>query len=177
MSENPAIEVLARERDAAAADAERLSAQVRELRTKIRALEDAIRRLQPEEGEEMAAPTGGAGTLNERVVEHLRFDGEGETPQSIADAITAEGRDTSNTTVSSILSRLRKAGKAEKRGSRWYRAKEKEPPGGGPEIEEGAGSPGLVLPTGSTPVSSTSSASGSGDHDPPAGSHPKPPAW
>lgn len=156
MVQNPAIAVLQRERDAAASRIDEMQAALKELRATLRSLEQAIVQLTGELPTKTVS-AGAGPTLNEMILALLSVDGEGHTPASIAETLTAHGRETQNTTVSSVLSRLKRSGEAEKRDGFWYLVKEKEPPRGGSYPEEEAGAE-VAASAGPTPASSVSSA-------------------
>ncbi|WP_306025827.1 hypothetical protein [Oceaniradius stylonematis] len=126
---NPAIAVLTQERDDTAASIETLTERLKEARAKQKSLDEAIAVLTgqpvPERGR------GSGPTLNDLIRDTLSADGMGHTPAEIADLLTRNGRETTNTTVSSILSRLRKDGQAENRDGRWFL-----PNGGGEDSAE-----------------------------------------
>ncbi|RWD60442.1 MAG: hypothetical protein EOS36_21050 [Mesorhizobium sp.] len=112
-----AISILSAERDALAVRIDAMQADLKEAKSNLRSLEEAIAQLTGAP----APPLRSEGpTLKELILEQL--DGlEGKTPLEIANAISAAGRETSNTSVSSILSRLRADGLADKDGDRWTR--------------------------------------------------------
>lgn len=121
--QNPAIEALVRERDSASAEIERLQADIKIARHKLRSFEDAIALL-------TGAPAARAegATLKQLVLEQLSGSLGGMTPIEIANAITASGRETINTSVSPILSRLLKDGAVTKSGDRWRVVKNETAP-------------------------------------------------
>jgi hypothetical protein len=109
-----ALEILRRERDEAAE-------QIRTLRLRIKDLEAAISVL---EGQPLSAKQGrGAGDLKLSVLKQLTESfREGGTPKQIADALTSEGRPTSDASVSSTLSRLKAESKVINRNGNWFAA-------------------------------------------------------
>lgn len=111
---NSALEILRRERDDAAE-------QIRALRARIRDLDNAIGVL---EGQPLISKVGrGSGDLKQIVLTHLERDGGGDTPKEIAEALTSQGRPTTDATVSSTLSRLKGESKVINRSGRWFAAK------------------------------------------------------
>ena len=119
MEKNPAISILQRERD-------QLAEQVKGLRSQMRAIDAAIQQLSGNDPEAVRTSRLSGPTLAKRVVDVLHDSPDGMTPQEIAEKLTENGRQTGNTTVSSILSRLSKAGKAKKYDKRWYVEKEEQ---------------------------------------------------
>jgi hypothetical protein len=111
---NGALEILKRERDDA-------SEQIRLLRTRIRDLDSAIAVL---EGQP-AISRGGrpAGDFKASVLKKVRDAGSaGATPKELADSFTREGRQTSDASVSSTLSRLKGESLVSNRNGRWFAA-------------------------------------------------------
>jgi hypothetical protein len=111
---NGALDILRRERDDAAE-------QIRILRTRIRDLDSAIGIL---EGHPKESGSGkGSGDLKLGVLNKLKdAASSGGTPKEIADALTREGRATSDASVSSTLSRLKGEAKVINRNGRWFAA-------------------------------------------------------
>jgi hypothetical protein len=113
---NGALEILRRERDDAAE-------HIRTLRARIRDLDSAIGVL---EGQPVASKSGrGTGDLKQSVLNKLAEAGEaGGTPKELADNLTRDGRQTSDASVSSTLSRLKAESRVINRNGRWFAAKE-----------------------------------------------------
>lgn len=113
-----ALEILKRERDEA-------SENIRTLRTRIKDLDQAIAIL---EGQPAAGRAGKpSGDLKLIVLNQLRGAGSfGATPKEIATSLTNEGRQTSDATVSSVLSRLKGEAKVANFGGRWTLASQRE---------------------------------------------------
>lgn len=111
---NGALEILRRERDEAAE-------QIRVLRYRIKDLDSAISVL---EGQPIPSRQGrGSGDLKLSVLKKLKEAGAtGGTPKELADALTREGRQTSDASVSSTLSRLKGESKVINRSGRWFAA-------------------------------------------------------
>lgn len=110
---NGAVEILKRER---------LQAQeeVKVLRARIRDLDSAISLLDATAASESSRPQG---DLKQKVLSHLiAVAGGGATPSQIASAITAAGRQTSEQSVSSTLSRLKGEGKVRNASGSWFAA-------------------------------------------------------
>jgi hypothetical protein len=109
---NGALEILRRERDDAAE-------QIRLLRVRIKDLDAAISLL---EGQPASAKNGRAtGDLKLSVLKKLDEAGiAGGTPKELADKLTSEGRQTSDASVSSTLSRLKAESKVANRNGRWF---------------------------------------------------------
>jgi hypothetical protein len=110
---NSALEILKRERDDS-------SEQIRTLRIRIRDLDNAIAILedQPEVAKRGRAP----GDLKAIVLGKLEALDVGGSPKEIADALTRDGRPTSDASVSSTLSRLKAEGRVANRSGRWFAA-------------------------------------------------------
>ncbi|QND67083.1 hypothetical protein HB777_26260 [Mesorhizobium loti] len=112
-----AVSILIAERGTLADRIEQLQSDLKEAKGNLRSLDEAIALLT---GAPAPSLRPDAPTLKDLILEQL--DGiEGKTPLEIANAISAAGRDTSNTSVSSILSRLRADGLADKDGDKWIR--------------------------------------------------------
>lgn len=109
---NGALEILRRERDEA-------TDQIRTLRLRIKDLETAIAVL---EGQPIHAKNPrSAGDLKLSVLGKLEELGtKGATPKELADAFTADGRSTTDASVSSTLSRLKSDLKVVNRSGRWF---------------------------------------------------------
>lgn len=107
-----ALDILKRERDEAAE-------QIRLQRGRIRDLEMAIGILegQPPQSKHVRAP----GDFKLSVLNKLKEAGsQGGTPKELADSFVREGRQTSDASVSSTLSRLKGESKVINRNSRWF---------------------------------------------------------
>lgn len=119
MITNPAIEVLQRERDQVATAIDEMSDLLKDARAKQKSIDEALALLTgqpiPERGK-----SGGGPRLNDLILDTLKVDGMGQTPAEIAELLTESGRETANTTVSSMLSRMKKDGEAENRDGRWF---------------------------------------------------------
>lgn len=99
-----AVSILEAERDTLRARLDDLSEQIRDAKNNLRSVEHALQTLT---GDTPSADQSD-GTVRERVLNALPPAGSaGLTPKDIADRLTAAGRPTTNTTVSSILSRLK----------------------------------------------------------------------
>ncbi|HEX8580453.1 MAG TPA: hypothetical protein VF655_12790 [Allosphingosinicella sp.] len=111
---NGALEILRREREDAAE-------QIRALRLRIRDLDAAISVL---EDQPLATKPGrSGGDLKSTVLKQLLEDfSGGGTPKELADALTRQGRATSDASVSSTLSRLKGESKVINRNGRWFAA-------------------------------------------------------
>ena len=126
MTKNPAIIVLEQKRDDLAHEIDVLKARVAEKRLVLRSYEDAIQQLGGGiEPEETAESNGAAPTLKQLIIDSLPalVGSSGTTPGDIARQITSTGRITKPETVSSYLTRLKKAGIAIKKKGRFYRTK------------------------------------------------------
>lgn len=123
-NQNPAVWVLTQERDRASAELDRLQSEIKAVRYTLRSVEDAIAILTGQPA--VARPEGV--TLKELVMEQVRATADGMTPLEIANAITLSGRETSNTSVSSILSRLKKDEAVYQKGDRWHAIKTDKAP-------------------------------------------------
>lgn len=120
--QNAAVEILQSERDKISTEIEAHREAARSLGKRLKEIDGAIAQLcqggAPKE--ETRAPGGSSSTLTEMVGVALSEFGEGTTALEIAEYLSASGRDTTNTTVSSILHRMKKAGTATKMGSKWF---------------------------------------------------------
>lgn len=109
---NGALDILKRERDDSAE-------QIRVLRARIKDLDSAIGIL---EGQPVS--TGNrrsSGDLKGRVLSKLEELGNtGGTPRELAESLTHDGRQTSDASVSSTLSRLKGESKVANRNGRWF---------------------------------------------------------
>ena len=112
---NGALEILRRERIQA-------QEQMKALRTRIRDLDSAISLLDASAANESQRPQG---DLKQKVLAYLDgLDGDGATPSQIASALTAAGRQTSDQSVSSTLSRLKNDGRVRNSNGQWFAANE-----------------------------------------------------
>jgi hypothetical protein len=112
---NGAVEILMRERAQA-------QEQVKVLRARIRDLDSAISLL---DASAANASRRSQGDLKQKVLAHLHeLGGSGATPKEIASAITSAGRQTSDQSVSSTLSRLKSEGKVRNSSGQWFAANE-----------------------------------------------------
>jgi hypothetical protein len=112
---NGAVEILVRERAQA-------QEQVKALRARIRDLDSAISLLDASAANASHRPQG---DLKQKVLAHLSgLDGRGATPKEIAAAITSAGRQTSDQSVSSTLSRLKGEGRVRNSSGEWFAANE-----------------------------------------------------
>ena len=110
------IDVLKRERAEAEARLAAIQDEQRQLRARVRELDDALARL----GDTSPTRSSRPGTLQDRVAALVAESSNGTTALELAKRLTEEGRETANTTVSSILSRLRQAGRVHKNGAYWF---------------------------------------------------------
>ena len=108
---NSAVEILLRERGQALD-------QVRELRARVRDLDAALTLL----GHDVIERSGsrGGGELKTKVLETLLGASEGKTPKEIASAISQGGRQTSDQSVSSTLSRLKGEARVTNQYGKWF---------------------------------------------------------
>ena len=121
-----AVEILKRERDAAADE-------MRTLRARIRDLEAAIEVLGAQSGMPKLKPEG---DLKPRVEAILKSAGsDGTSPRDIASQLTKSGRTTSDASVSSTLSRLKAEGRVTNRHGTWFYTNETAPDVGTPEAD------------------------------------------
>ena len=112
---NGAVEILMRERAQA-------QEQLKVLRARIRDLDSAISLLDASAANASPRPQG---DLKQKVLAHLRdLHGSGATPSQIASALTSAGRQTSDQSVSSTLSRLKGEGKVRNSSGHWFAANE-----------------------------------------------------
>jgi hypothetical protein len=110
---NGAVEILRRERLQA-------QEQVKVLRARIRDLDSAIALLDASATNESQRPQG---DLKHKVLAYLsELSGRGATPNEIASALTAAGRNTSDQSVSSTLSRLKAEGRVRNASGNWFAA-------------------------------------------------------
>jgi hypothetical protein len=163
---NAAVEILKDEKAKLASELEAHKEAVRSLNRKLREIDAAILHLVGDDDVVVSGITrqsrGTGPRLADLVAEALPREGVGTTALEISKQLTKSGRETSNTTVSSILSRMRRDGFAVKRGGHWYLAAEEKGSGEKPEPNsssgDGDGSQGRAShpsPAGSTPVVST----------------------
>lgn len=111
---NGAVQILIRERTQA-------QEQVKALRARIRDLDSAILLLDASAANASQRPQG---DLKQKVLAHLSDLSAGATPRDIASALTAAGRQTSDQSVSSTLSRLKGEGKVRNSSGHWFAANE-----------------------------------------------------
>lgn len=126
MTNDPAIRVLEQKRDDLVEEIDTIKARLAEKRNILRSYEDAIQRLGGAlEAEEEAELKSAAPTLKQLIIDSLPplVGSSGTTPGDIARQITAAGRATKPETVSSYLTRLKKAQIAIKKKGRFYRTK------------------------------------------------------
>lgn len=116
---NHAVQVLLNERETIVAGIERMQAELKDAKTALRSIDDAISQLT---GVPSPALRPEGPTLKDLILAQLDFERD-QTPLEIASALTASGRDTSNTSVSSILSRLKVDGLVEKTGEGWKKVR------------------------------------------------------
>lgn len=96
--------------------------QVKALRAQIRDLDSAILLLDASAANANQKPQG---DLKQKVLAHLHdLSGTGATPSQIASALTSAGRQTSDQSVSSTLSRLKGEGKVRNSSGQWFAANE-----------------------------------------------------
>ncbi|RWP58003.1 hypothetical protein [Mesorhizobium sp.] len=112
---NHAVQVLLTERENISASIEKMQADLKDAKVALRSIDDAIAHLT---GAPATTARSEGPTLKELILEQLSVDRD-LTPLEIASALSASGRETSNTSVSSILSRLKADGLAEKAGDGW----------------------------------------------------------
>ena len=112
---NGAVEILKRERDAAAD-------QVRTLRARIRELEAAICLLEGQVGLPKPKSDGDLKTRVEAIVRDA--NPPGISPKEISEKLTSSGRVTSEASVSSTLSRLKADKRVANQHGTWFAAKE-----------------------------------------------------
>ncbi|MBA3448641.1 MAG: hypothetical protein H0T56_13765 [Pseudaminobacter sp.] len=110
-----AVQVLLTERETISASIEKMQAELKDAKSALKSVDEAIAHLTgaPAPNFRQDGPT-----LKELILEQISEEG-GKTPLEIAHAITTAGRETSNTSVSSILSRLRADKLVDKTGDRW----------------------------------------------------------
>jgi hypothetical protein len=109
-----AILALTRELDAAKKNVARLEAELRNEHKDIESFEYALERLSssgvnPSIETEAPAPAKSGTRLIDKVLEEVKAS-DGTNARTIAEKLTARGRPTSENTVSSLLSKCRKAG-------------------------------------------------------------------
>lgn len=113
------LSLLNREREQNIELAERLAAQLREVRAAIKELDEAILVLsghKPEPAMKSVGPN-----LESLILAQLAtVSPGGSSPKQIADLITAAGRPTGETSVSSALSRMKTAGKTTNDRGQWF---------------------------------------------------------
>jgi hypothetical protein len=102
---NPAIEILKRERDAT-------TDRLRQLKVQLKALDHAIEILEGEGGAPVIRERNVAGELVSLVVDIVTSAGaEGVSPAEVGARLRDAGRETSPPSVTSTLSRMKKAGR------------------------------------------------------------------
>jgi len=157
---NPAVMILTESRDKAAAELAAALVVVRDLKANIKAYESAISVLT---GAVVVADTQSSGriTLRDMILSRVR-DSSGTTSSKVAAELTEGGRQTGETTVSSIFSRLKADGLIERRDGLWFATNKKAPdvsaseafdddgPGDGSRVESSQ-----LAPEGSIPFRST----------------------
>lgn len=112
MTTNHAVEILLKERQAVAADVADLNARLRENKAKMKELDEAIAQLGGECIADVPHTTrriSNGTTLRDLVLNQLPDEGadNGPSPNEIARILTNSGRETTNTSVSATLSRLK----------------------------------------------------------------------
>ena len=114
------VSILQRERASAQSRLDELSTEARDLRQRIREIEDAISVLSGHVSAPRPLKSFG-GNLQSLIMSHLASAGTaGSTARDIAAAIRADGRETSEPSVSSTLSRMKGDGEVENRQGRWF---------------------------------------------------------
>ncbi|MER9080037.1 hypothetical protein [Mesorhizobium sp. M0220] len=151
------------ERETIVVSIEKMQAELKDAKASLRSIEDAISQLT---GVPSPAARSEGPTLKDLILNQLEFDRD-QTPLEIANALTASGRETSNTSVSSILSRLKMDRLVEKAGDGWKKIRDAK----GPDVDasepfeelgpvgRGTPFPG-THPEGSIPSGSTASRLG-----------------
>lgn len=115
-----AVEVLRRERDQA-------KDQMAALKLRVRELESAIALIEGSAAGAGQRP-GRDGDLKDRVLDLVTAAGaEGSTPRAMAAQLTASGRATSDASVSSTLSRLKKDQKVYNERGLWFASSVERP--------------------------------------------------
>jgi hypothetical protein len=118
-----AIQILEHEKSSAQNRLEELSLEVRSLRQRLRDIEDAIQILG---GQQSITPqqTGTGSKLRELILLSLNESGvKGATVKEVANALVLRGRDTSEQSISSTLSRMKNDDEVENRNGKWFAAK------------------------------------------------------
>ncbi|MBD8892096.1 hypothetical protein [Roseibium litorale] len=163
---NAAINILKDEKARLVSELDAHKEAVRDLNRKVKEIDAAIFHLIGDGDvpvtESARQPRGSGPRLANLVAQALPRDGAGTTALEISKQLTDAGRETTNTTVSSILSRMRKDGTAVKKNGFWYLATDEKGPDETSEpfssSGDGDGSQGRAShpsPAGSTPVVST----------------------
>ncbi|MBC6439223.1 MAG: hypothetical protein GDA49_02165 [Rhodospirillales bacterium] len=122
MTTNPAINVLQRERD----DTDRQISDLTDaLKSAKEKRESLVKALSVLTGQTVAASTSRNTSrkrpkLKEGILDLLSSDGAGLVPAEAARLLTENGRETKNTTVSSMLSLMKKEGIVIRRGGKWF---------------------------------------------------------
>lgn len=109
---NSAIDILRREREAAAEEA-------KGLRVRIKELDAAIALLDAQATQQKSGPKGD-GDLNSQVLDILAKESAGLIAKDIAAKLTQGGRPTGDASVSSTLSRLKSDGKVRNDRGVWF---------------------------------------------------------
>jgi hypothetical protein len=121
-----ALASLNRERSAAAAKAEALSAELRSVKTSIKQYDDAIDLLSGHAVSDRPSRVS-LGALQSGVVSHLKTAGAaGKTARDIALFLTENGRITTEPSVSSTLSRMKASGEVGNDRGRWFLIEERQ---------------------------------------------------
>lgn len=121
--DNPAVEVLARERDQLAANIEAKAAELRADRERLRGIEEGIAKLTgdpvPVRVRKRKRPSGP--TVQDLILGIVvNFHTVGLTRSDISEKLAEGGRETSDNSVLSQLSRLKRDGRIYKQDGRWY---------------------------------------------------------
>jgi hypothetical protein len=114
------VAILIRERASAAERADACSAELRDLRQRMREIDDAVELLNGHiPAVKPSRSTGGE--LKTLILNCVQSHGsEGVTAREIAASLTFRGRETSEPSASSTLSRMKTDGEVENRQGRWY---------------------------------------------------------
>ncbi len=124
--ENAVIMVLKRERESASRRVQEITAELATLKEEVKQFDDAIEKLS---GEIRTSPrVAGFKSLHARSLREEILDmiggaqAKGIGSIEITDRLNAAGRKTDPNSVLSLLSRMRKVGRVEKRDRRWFLA-------------------------------------------------------
>ncbi len=112
--------ILRTERQKLQSSLDQAIADCKELRVQVRSLDDAITQLENKGSDVASVAATPQKTLRELILDVLSNTHQGMTPAEIAKTISDGGRETGNTTVSSLLSRFKKNGWVWKRSGKWY---------------------------------------------------------